>query len=243
MKRCFEDSEITGYSIKKLLRERYVFELLAVKAGEMVVDMGSGGGFFSNILAKHGANVVSLDVEFSNLLSSRRNYGNRNISYIVADVTRLPFKGEIFDKALCSEVLEHVSEEHIVIGEIWRTLKSEGILVITTPCTNPTLSTDKIKRFFRIDEEAHYGHIRSGYDSNRLVGLLMKGRFEILQICYSIRFLAELMYIGIFLIRKLIVADTDKWGGADLLDLKGKKIFLPIDSYSQYYYLLQRLMK
>lgn len=47
----------------------------------------------------------------------------------------LPFRDKSFDVALCTQVLEHVSTPQDTIREIYRVLKEDGILILSTPGT------------------------------------------------------------------------------------------------------------
>lgn len=52
---------------------------------------------------------------------------------VVGDALTLPFPSEVFDSVLASEVLEHVKLPTILIGEIARMLKPNGLIVLTAP--------------------------------------------------------------------------------------------------------------
>jgi len=51
------------------------------------------------------------------------------------DATALPFADQAFDLAICTEVLEHVPEPAVTLGELNRLLSDGGTLVLTTPLT------------------------------------------------------------------------------------------------------------
>jgi len=52
---------------------------------------------------------------------------------IIGEVKKIPFKDEVFDSIICTEVLEHHKEPSIALKEIRRVLKKKGILYITVP--------------------------------------------------------------------------------------------------------------
>lgn len=54
-------------------------------------------------------------------------------TYYVASATDLPFPDDSFDCIVCSEVIEHISEDVKVYSEVRRTLKNKGTFIITTP--------------------------------------------------------------------------------------------------------------
>lgn len=56
---------------------------------------------------------------------------------VFADAASLPFVDHCFDAVTCLEVLEHVAEPELVMGEISRVLKSGGRAWISTPFLYP----------------------------------------------------------------------------------------------------------
>ncbi len=59
-------------------------------------------------------------------------FGNRNVD-VEGDIQSLPFATGKADGALCIEVLEHVPDPQAAIDEIYRVLRAEGFLLLTTP--------------------------------------------------------------------------------------------------------------
>lgn len=58
---------------------------------------------------------------------------NRSDVDVFASGMALPFENESFDVVLCSEVMEHVPEPGLLLGEIFRVLSPGGKLILTTP--------------------------------------------------------------------------------------------------------------
>jgi len=54
---------------------------------------------------------------------------------IVADAKSLPFKNDIFEEVHMTEVIEHIERRYtdIVLNEIWRVLKENGMFYFTFP--------------------------------------------------------------------------------------------------------------
>ena len=50
-----------------------------------------------------------------------------------AAVERLPFRDDTFDAAICSEVLEHVPDDAVALGEVTRVVRPGGEIAITVP--------------------------------------------------------------------------------------------------------------
>jgi SAM-dependent methyltransferase len=60
----------------------------------------------------------------------------------VADVTRLPYPDDYFDVILCNHVLDEVKSDRKALSEVKRTMKNDGILIISS-YVNPALSVTK----------------------------------------------------------------------------------------------------
>lgn len=58
---------------------------------------------------------------------------DRNKVDIICLATDLPFENNHFDTVLCSQVMEHVYDYKIMINEIYRVLKKDGIIILTVP--------------------------------------------------------------------------------------------------------------
>lgn len=56
---------------------------------------------------------------------------------IFGDIFRLPFNSGCVDTVLCTQVLEHLEEPALAIGEIHRILKTGGFVFITCPQSYP----------------------------------------------------------------------------------------------------------
>ncbi len=70
---------------------------------------------------------------------------------IVADLDKgLPFKNEIFEKILLSHVLEHISDVVFTMNELYRVMKSGGIMTIEVPefPTHGSIADPSHKHFF-----------------------------------------------------------------------------------------------
>lgn len=52
---------------------------------------------------------------------------------VTASGEALPFRDAVFDSVLCLQVLEHVREPKQLFSEAYRVLKSNGVMLLTTP--------------------------------------------------------------------------------------------------------------
>ena len=110
---------------------RYVYASRLAQ-GKCVLDIGSGEGYGSAILAAHAASVIGVDLDAAAVTHARRKYGNANLDFLMASAPELPFPRR-FDLAVCFEVLEHLENQTELVAEIRRVLTPEGLLIVSTP--------------------------------------------------------------------------------------------------------------
>lgn len=118
------------------MRQRSVVELLNPTKGELILDVGCGNVRDLIIVANNGAKTVGIDLSSGMIKEGKKDinkFGLKNIDLIIGSGTNLPFKEETFDKIICSETIEHISNYEDAIAEMNRVLKIGGKLVITTP--------------------------------------------------------------------------------------------------------------
>ena len=107
-------------------------ELLAstVLAGQSVLDVGCGSGWFSQWAASRGARVTSLDIGVRLLDQTRRKCATRAVA---ADACHLPLASDSFDAVISSECIEHTTDPRLALREIHRVTRPGGVLVVTVP--------------------------------------------------------------------------------------------------------------
>ena len=107
-----------------------------------MLDLGCGEGRHV-ISAYTETNVHSfgVDLGFADLQTTRAKSQvflrpddtSRSFGLAQANALQLPFADDIFDKIVCSEVLEHIADYHAVLVEIERVLKPGGDFVASVP--------------------------------------------------------------------------------------------------------------
>jgi ubiquinone/menaquinone biosynthesis C-methylase UbiE len=94
---------------------------------EILLDIGSGDGTFSQCFSKHAGMIVGADINFNlNWLRIKR----KNIQFLVADVCNLPFVEESFNVVFIKDVLHHVKNHRRALWEIKRVVRREGVVII-----------------------------------------------------------------------------------------------------------------
>jgi 2-polyprenyl-6-hydroxyphenyl methylase/3-demethylubiquinone-9 3-methyltransferase len=107
--------------------------------GRDVLDLGCAGGFMAEALALRGANVTGIDPAADAIDAARAHAkeGGLRIGYDVGMGEALPYDDASFDAVVCVDVLEHVSDLHMVLAEVARTLRPGGVFLFDTINRNP----------------------------------------------------------------------------------------------------------
>ena len=116
------------------LRLDYVTRAAKVK-GKRILDIGCGGGIFSESLAKLGANVTGIDLAESslNVAMNHAKESNLDIKYESIDIEALSEKQpNSFDIVVCFELLEHVPNPKSIISSCKKIVVNSGDLFFST---------------------------------------------------------------------------------------------------------------
>ena len=112
---------------------RYAFAAPLV-AGKRVLDAACGEGYGSALLAATAGSVDGVDVAPEAIRHAQGRYGDhQNLAFRVADVTALPFPDGHFDRVVSFETLEHLEAQDAMLAEFRRVLKSDGVLIVSSP--------------------------------------------------------------------------------------------------------------
>jgi SAM-dependent methyltransferase len=143
------------------------FRKLRLKPGDRVLDAGCGmGRHVCEAFRTEGVDVVGVDLNWEDLcktattlyLMHAQDGGDlRRCLISRADVTDLPFRDGAFNVVICSEVLEHIPDNHKAVRELIRVLKPGGDLVVSVPRFLPE------RICWALSEAYHHepgGHIR-----------------------------------------------------------------------------------
>jgi arsenite methyltransferase len=113
-----------------LRRRRIVREALGASAGERVLDVGCGPGFYCLELLEDvgpSGSVVGVDGSAAMLaLAARRCAGHENVELREGDVAALPVEDASFDAALSVQVQEYIGDVAAALAELYRVLRPEG---------------------------------------------------------------------------------------------------------------------
>lgn len=165
-------------------RARRIIEELNPAPSEKIIDLGCGTGYYlfllSNLPVK--LNLTGFDNDQKAMQEAEEFLSSKNIKFVSGDLHEMPFEDQSFDKAVMSEVLEHVENDENVLQEVYRILKPGGVLVISVPSINYPFFWDPINFILQY---LFNTHIKSGFFSGLWSGHLrlyqlddLKRKFE-----------------------------------------------------------------
>jgi demethylmenaquinone methyltransferase/2-methoxy-6-polyprenyl-1,4-benzoquinol methylase len=106
---------------------------LDLPATGWLLDAGGGTGRASSSLIDQTDHLLICDLSFS-MLQTAQEKGIKNL--VQASATALPFKNETFDRIMVIDALHHMPEQKNTVGEMLRTLKTDGRMLIEEPDIN-----------------------------------------------------------------------------------------------------------
>lgn len=103
--------------------------------GKTVLDIASGEGYGSNLLASVASKVTGVDIDAETVKAAIEKYEKKrnNLSFLKGSADNIPATSGIFDVAVSFETIEHHNKHVEMIKEIKRVLKPGGLLIISSP--------------------------------------------------------------------------------------------------------------
>lgn len=164
-----------------ILRQWYIKDHIKVlfNKNDSFVFYDAGAGFcqYTDFILKHykQSRIVAMDLKSDYLYSYERSLNTEQLSRI--DI----FEGDLqtfvspveADLVIAIDILEHIENDRAVLANFYRSMKSEGILIISTPSD--------------LDEAAAFTaeHVRPGYSKEDLEDKVSRAGFKILTLYYS----------------------------------------------------------
>ncbi len=147
MERHFQD--YTGFELAET-QLRQVQDVTGLQAGQKLLDIGCGYGSFVLVCRNAGIEAEGLDIADYDIGFARRRFemeGSQLKSgeiFHLGDGQNTGLPGNHFDVVTAWNLLEHVPDFHLLIGEAYRLLKPGGTFIAIAP------------NYFSFRQEAHY---------------------------------------------------------------------------------------
>ena len=166
-------------------QRRRVIEILDLRAGERVLDIGSGPGFLACEIAAvvgEGGSVHGVDPSESMLAIAahrERAPGSAPVEFRPGDALELPYPNASFDAAVSTQVYEYVEDMPTALAEARRVLRPGGRLLV--------LDTDWDSIVWRSSDRERMRRVLAAWDEHlvdphlpaRLTGLLRDAGFTV----------------------------------------------------------------
>lgn len=130
-----------------------------------VLDLGSGTGFFTDLLAGTYDQVIGLDIS-TDMLDFAKEHRNKKILWLEADAHKIPLKDNSIDFIYSNLVIQWFEPLDEAITEMLRVLKPGGLLIFTT-LVDGTLHELK-SSWKQVDDDQHVIDFKTVTELNTL---------------------------------------------------------------------------
>lgn len=170
-------------------------------SGQLILEVGSGSGRFTEQAAATGAFVVSMDYSFAVEANYRSNGQKPNVLIVQADIYHMPFRSGTYDKLFCFGMLQHTPDVHKSFQALPPMLKPGGELVV-----------DVYRKSFlrsRLQTATYVRPLTCKIPPERLYRLTKRWVDLMWPLCSVIR---KIPRYGCAINFRLLVADHGNWG-------------------------------
>lgn len=106
-------------------------EMTAATDDDRIIEVGCGGGHVLQLFPD--SQLTGVDVSGEMLRKAQRKLTGYRVRLLKGELHELNLPDGGFDKIICTEVLEHVTEPEMILTRIRRLVRSDGRVVITFP--------------------------------------------------------------------------------------------------------------
>jgi len=198
-------------TLKKKEKLAIIRELLPDLKGKLCLDLGCAKGTISYFLKEEGGVWFHEDLDFINVKATHDLIGSRTV---VIPPVAIPHPDNSFDIIVSLDILEHLQDDRKFVREMFRVLKSGGMLILSTPTTGPFYLVNHMKNLVGLTPD-QYGHVVEGYTLPQLKTMLATAGFIVEDATTYSRFFTELVefLINFVFVKVLRKSKTEKRDG------------------------------
>lgn len=127
----YPEDEITYSTLSGLLRKKWILSKIQEMPPGNLLDCGCNVGRLS--ARWHKGNIFGIDISFTVLQRGKNIFPK--INFIQGDLRNIAFvKSQSIDNAIACEVLEHLDKPLDFLKGLYKIMKEDGLILITTPC-------------------------------------------------------------------------------------------------------------
>lgn len=141
--------DFSDVTVEHLHRYAIANELVRDK---VVLDIASGEGYGSFILSKYASKVIGVDIDKETVFNAQKKYLSNNLNYILGSADNIPVDSNSVDVVVSFETIEHHDQHDEMFFEIKRVLKSDGILIMSSPDKKYYSDIPKFQNKFHVKE-------------------------------------------------------------------------------------------
>ena len=123
-------------SLNRKIEFKTIVGMLNLNKEDILLDVGSGDGFWTNKFSKYTNDVTGVDPTKDLLNLSIKHYAKKNLKFVYGTAEDLPFDDSSFDKVASVSTVEHFNNPETGLSEMIRVLKKNGILSISVDSLN-----------------------------------------------------------------------------------------------------------
>lgn len=101
--------------------------------GKTVLDIASGSGYGSALLAATASRVYGVDVDQDAIDYANKNYKSDQVEFLKGDGRKIPLEDGSVDVVVSFETIEHIEDYNGFMREVKRVLKTDGLFILSTP--------------------------------------------------------------------------------------------------------------
>lgn len=171
------------HSLDSLTDLSLLLNLLNIRTGEKILDVGCGLGRFAGVFAQSGAEVTGIDISEYAIEKAREKYvDNKLLHFYCSNALNMNYISQ-FDKVMCYHVIEHLTltESRKLLAKINDALKYNGTILIGLPINDFTF-TRRILRFIVHHPQGRVSHLQS-FSLEKIKSEITIAGFSVINVC------------------------------------------------------------